>query len=679
MTPTIAAHAFRMHVRPPGYTFSFQMMKDSQRSEAPQQGVDTDPAIEISSPKRKHSRPEDASSDAVKQGDQVCNDISSRAEVRLALHQHINTRRLTEHSVIHPVCLHSPWEYVAVFQTGTHHQRLLCILFRTHTVTQGAEVETRVKFGIWWEPSHPIGGYVLHGLAKKLVRDLRFQCEETVTLPRPRLPVHLDLFSSDPDDEQTDQIPPYIFDPESVGAMLMSVFESEALQATPWPERTEIKPIFRPIGIEEDSSDLQVCYRQAFPVFHGMINRGTNRLASLRQALRYVFVSAFGIFVRTAQTPRLYFLYIDHELVLLGSAAIMILAGHQLSFEARREWATLPVINPSVLAPLAAQLTALLRGAVKTLFADAPLIRQVEDSLREAATILTSQIGEDGRPTEIQACDTGILPDSLLLPDFPRDGGKWERMPAGRPVDGPTAARNLYHRVGPTSSSTAAAAAPAAGAAPSPPPLEYIKLIPTYTWSYQKSLPGVTRLQQWAVFDLLYSLVGYPDYGKTLHDAPPSAELILPTAHRILVLVIELATDYLCHNDLRLPNVAWQPGRPETVQIIDFDRAAPLGTWHPFDRPTVEVPAPRGTAKLVLLQTSLLLRRLGAGRQKALPNDPHPNPEIETTCTNLTRAADMGIFSELAEWLGKERDRLAAMIRPGGPQPAPDAASATTR
>ncbi|KAJ4454396.1 hypothetical protein PAPYR_10903 [Paratrimastix pyriformis] len=65
---------------------------------------------------------------------------------------------------------------------------------------------------------------------------------------------------------------------------------------------------------------------------------------------------------------------------------------------------------------------------------------------------------------------------------------------------------------------------------------------------------------------------------------------------------------------------------------------------------------PCGTATLVLYRL--------AGRQKAMPRDPHLNPEIETTCTNLMSKGMVKIIdsADLAIRLGEERDRLAALL-----------------
>ncbi|KAJ4455690.1 hypothetical protein PAPYR_9289 [Paratrimastix pyriformis] len=456
---------------------------------------------------------------------------------------------------------------------------------------------------------------------------------------------------------------------------------------------------------------------------------------SLEQLLRSVFASALGIFVRTAETPKLYFLYIDHEFVLLGVAYIK-LVGHCLSFAAKTVRYSKIDINPlqkrvedlateakalakhatglakqakelakqvrelvkqareldkrevsrlrksaeveerqaeveKQQAEVAPQLTELLRCAVAGMLDDQAQL--VQGSLRELATILASEIGEGGRPTEIQAKDTGILPDKILRTDFPQAGsGEWKHMPAGRPIDGETSARNLYRLVPPLPPGPKQHPAPVAQPTEAPRPLAFIKLVPAGSWGDQKlCLPEATCLREWMIFDMNYVLMGYPDYGKTLYDAPPSPELILPAAHQILVQITKLTELLICHNDLRLPNVAWQPGRPETITLIDYDRSTNLGAPYSVHYSSVEVPQ----GLVVLYQTSLLLRRLGKGRAQANPTDDHPNPEITATCNFLISGVDLPWppkqavsavwqISAITARLRHERDRLAALLGP---------------
>ncbi|KAJ4454395.1 hypothetical protein PAPYR_10902 [Paratrimastix pyriformis] len=150
--------------------------------------------------------------------------------------------------------------------------------------------EPAVILPVEYEGPHPLSAYILQSLAMKLVRGLKFQG---------RLALHV--------------APGAIFDHQAVAATLVGVFESEAPLLPPgstvatatgsavyFPEHwcslsktlPSTLPSFPKFPLEKDKrefSDLQLCYRRAFPVFHGRVNHGTNRLGPAGCLCHYVW------------------------------------------------------------------------------------------------------------------------------------------------------------------------------------------------------------------------------------------------------------------------------------------------------------------------------------------------------------------------------------------------------
>ncbi|KAJ4458166.1 hypothetical protein PAPYR_6123 [Paratrimastix pyriformis] len=309
------------------------------------------------------------------------------------------------------------------------------------------------------------------------------------------------------------------------------------------------------IHLKTGLSDAQLTV-SGIAVFHSEVNSNKARLESLSQLLRYMYLSALGLFLRDF-TGTLCAFYADPQVQLVIPLQMTVQQTTQMEVKVL----------------LDARARALIRSSIAC-------------------------VHRTFYPDRLKPLEEGVLPIVPLTYLKPKKGA-WSFVPKGHSPTGTITARSLLH-------------SPEHGYAK--------LMAGSETGDTLRFLPGSRILTQWRVFDLPFQLVLMPSKGPTLFDLQRRGELLrygtlLDFGRAIIRATRNLAQKFMVHADFRLPNlcVPTPPGEPIVVQPIDYERMFPLEVgvemtryMDSFDTPH----AVRSAAGLALHCTALSMIRL---------------------------------------------------------------------
>ncbi|KAJ4456139.1 hypothetical protein PAPYR_8742 [Paratrimastix pyriformis] len=408
-------------------------------------------------------------------------------------------------------------------------------------------------------------------------------------------------------DHLSDVAPPLLGVPdesdpdELLGSHQYPEEEDSQLHSTPRrSERLRARAKCYP-GLEtspKGQSDGQLVFWDVFPVMHAGVNSGKTRRASVIRLAKYVFVTAFGVFLRTATRPEViaeplvfHSLYIDPEVQILFAHEIRLRRGAK---ESTVEFTMHPLwhCNTQVDAPKRIHVPNKF-VTEKILPALARLARTRFDKTRPVAEPAPTTATQS-RPGEAEMgprCTTAAAA-----------GDRQRRL--GLHGVALFAARSLFRSLDETL---------------------FAKLMPVD--AYERASPFLQdfqKLHKWNLFDATpFVLVQTPNYGKSLwSERPCPVEKLRPTALAVVRCVRQLADADLAHNDVRLPNlVKCSDGG---VKLIDFDRCTRLARPLPPSCQAalcLELPGVTQCAPLALHQTTVCILLLAGTRLFPRPRD----------------------------------------------------------
>ncbi|KAJ4458111.1 hypothetical protein PAPYR_6225 [Paratrimastix pyriformis] len=316
-------------------------------------------------------------------------------------------------------------------------------------------------------------------------------------------------------------------------------------------------------------SDGHLVFWGDFPVLRVEINSGIARRDSCIRLMKYMFVTAFGVFLRTAArseaaTRPLVFhsLYIDPKVQILFANSIKLVdeSAHESSVEfsmtplwhrkkastqSRASGIFIVIFGSFSLLVTTKILPALARIA-DTNFGETPLdpperLGLLPDGLLfnvDELALADGNFNADERAT----ADGNFKVDELATGDGKHRKPKWLHVPLhpararlGATEARAVGARSLFYRTDDR---------------------YYAKLMPSDAFDRaSRFLPRVLVLHKWNLFDAEFVLVRMPNYGTSLWKARPPPENLRATALAVVRCVLELATAGLAHNDVRLPNL----------------------------------------------------------------------------------------------------------------------------